>query len=169
MLEHLDAGIQLAAAVGDVVPAIRHHGRQCQLELAELPGRILTSALKRMDVAVFKALESVAQGRFQGGHRWLGAADGAVDITEMVHTRSLFSAADLAAAAGRFAVAVRREIPPDRISLAPASLARSKRIVLLAVGPEKREIIRRFLDAPGSTTAGRALMNCDNGEMWYTA
>ncbi|MHC1742876.1 MAG: BMP family protein [Syntrophobacteraceae bacterium] len=62
---------------------------------AELPGRILTSALKRMDVAVYQALEAVVQGRFQGGHRWLGAAEGAVDITDMVHTRSLFSEADL--------------------------------------------------------------------------
>ena len=59
-----------------------------------LPGRILTSALKRMDVAVFQALEAVVHGRFQGGHRWLGAADGAVDITEMPHTRSLFDKAD---------------------------------------------------------------------------
>lgn len=62
---------------------------------AELPGRILTSTLKRMDVAVFEALGMIVRGGFKGGHRWLGAAEGAVDITEMVHTRELFSRADL--------------------------------------------------------------------------
>lgn len=62
---------------------------------AELPGRILTSTLKRMDVAVFEALEKVVQGRFQGGHRWLGAAEGAVDITDMAYSKQLFTPGDL--------------------------------------------------------------------------
>jgi basic membrane protein A and related proteins len=62
---------------------------------AELPGRILASTLKRMDVAVFEALGMVVRGEFQGGHRWLGAAEGAVDITDMVYSRELFAQADL--------------------------------------------------------------------------
>ncbi len=63
---------------------------------AELPGRVLTSALKRMDVAVFDALKGIHEGRFEGGHRWLGAVEGAVDLTDMHHTRSLFSDVDFA-------------------------------------------------------------------------
>jgi len=62
---------------------------------AELPGKILTSALKRMDVAVYGALSSIVQGNFQPGHHWLGIADGAVDITEMKYSRDLFKADDL--------------------------------------------------------------------------
>lgn len=63
---------------------------------AELPGKILTSTLKRMDVAVYEAIRSAVEGRFQGGHRWMGAAEKAMDITEMKHSRQMFDAADLA-------------------------------------------------------------------------
>jgi basic membrane protein A and related proteins len=62
---------------------------------AEFPGKVLTSALKRMDVAVYGALQDFVKGSFQGGHRWLGASDGAVDITEMLYSRQLFKATDL--------------------------------------------------------------------------
>lgn len=62
---------------------------------AEYPGKVLTSALKRMDVAVYEAIRSILQGSFQGGHRWLGTPEGAVDITEMKYSRHLFSATDL--------------------------------------------------------------------------
>ncbi len=63
---------------------------------AEFPGKVLASALKRMDVAVYGALQDLVQGSFHGGHRWLGAAEGAVDITEMKYSRPLFKAEDLA-------------------------------------------------------------------------
>ena len=43
---------------------------------AEFPGKILTSTLKRMDVAVYEALRGIVQGSFRPGHRWLGAAEG---------------------------------------------------------------------------------------------
>ncbi len=62
---------------------------------AEIPGRVLASALKKMDVAVYGAIRDAAEGRFRGGHRWLGASDGAIDITEMKYTRQLFDPADL--------------------------------------------------------------------------
>jgi basic membrane protein A and related proteins len=62
---------------------------------AEFPGKVLTSALKRMDVAVYGALQDLVKESFHGGHRWLGAADGAVDITEMKYSRQLFKADDL--------------------------------------------------------------------------
>lgn len=62
---------------------------------AELPGKILTSALKRMDVAVYDALSSIAHGKFQPGHHWLGISDGAIDITDMKYSRQLFKPEDL--------------------------------------------------------------------------
>jgi len=62
---------------------------------AEFPGKILTSALKRMDVAVYGALQDLVKGSFHGGHRWLGAPDGAVDITEMIYSKQLFKTEDL--------------------------------------------------------------------------
>lgn len=61
---------------------------------AELPGRILTSTLKRMDVAAYQAIRDVVRGTFKSGHRWLGAAEGGMDITDMKYTRDLFTPAD---------------------------------------------------------------------------
>lgn len=62
---------------------------------AEIPGRVLTSVLKRMDVAVYDAIREAVEGRLRGGHRWLGASDGVIDITEMKYSRHLFRPADL--------------------------------------------------------------------------
>lgn len=62
---------------------------------SEFPGRILTSTIKRMDVAVYGALRGIVEGRFQKGHQWLGAAEGAVGITEMRHSSHLFPPQDL--------------------------------------------------------------------------
>jgi basic membrane protein A and related proteins len=62
---------------------------------AEMPGKILTSVLKWMDVTVYNAIRDAVEGRFQGGHHWLGAAEGAIDMTEMKYSRQLFDAADL--------------------------------------------------------------------------
>jgi len=63
---------------------------------AVLPGRILTSTLKRMDLAVYNAIKSIADGRFQAGHVWLGAPEGAMDITAMTFSRDRFRPQDLA-------------------------------------------------------------------------
>ncbi len=62
-----------------------------------IPGRVLTSALKKMNVAVYDAIKSVVDGTFKPGHRRLGAADGVIDITDMPYTRKLFRPTDLAA------------------------------------------------------------------------
>lgn len=61
---------------------------------AEIPGRVLTSTLKRMDEAAYMAIRDVVQGTFKGGHRWLGEAEGGMDITDMKYTRGLFAPAD---------------------------------------------------------------------------
>ncbi len=50
------------------------------------PGRVLTSILKRIDVAVFEAIRQIHEGRFQSGHHWLGLMESATDLTEMRHT-----------------------------------------------------------------------------------
>ncbi len=62
---------------------------------AALPGKVLTSALKRMDVAVYGAIRDAIEGKFTGGHRWLGAPDGVTDITDMKYSKGLFSAEDI--------------------------------------------------------------------------
>ena len=52
-----------------------------------IPGRVLTSVLKRIDIAVYNVIKDVYQGSFKGGHYWIGLAEGASDLTPMVYTR----------------------------------------------------------------------------------
>ena len=54
----------------------------------EIPGRVLTSALKRIDVVVYEAVRELQQGRFSGGPHSIGLAEGALSFTDMRHTRS---------------------------------------------------------------------------------
>lgn len=61
-----------------------------------LPGRILASTLKRIDVAVFTALKEIKEGRFRPGHRLLGMKEGGIGLSEMRFTKGLFSPEQLA-------------------------------------------------------------------------
>lgn len=62
---------------------------------AEMPGKILASTLKRMDVAIYQAIEGIVQGRFEPGHHWLGAAQGAIDLSPMKYSQQLFTPRDM--------------------------------------------------------------------------
>jgi basic membrane protein A len=57
---------------------------------AEMPGTVVTSMVKRADVAVFEAIRDVAGGKFAGGMHVLGVKEGAIDyVHEGEHARSL--------------------------------------------------------------------------------
>lgn len=43
------------------------------------PGRILTSILKRIDVAIYQTIDDALNGRFSGGKREFGVANGGID------------------------------------------------------------------------------------------
>jgi basic membrane protein A len=45
----------------------------------EMPGTVVTSMIKRLDVAVFDVIKSVAEHRFEGGVKVLGVKDGGID------------------------------------------------------------------------------------------
>jgi basic membrane protein A len=45
----------------------------------EMPDAVITSMIKRADVAVFDTIRAAAEGRFEGGMHVFGVADGAVD------------------------------------------------------------------------------------------
>lgn len=44
------------------------------------PGRVLTSILKRIDVAIYQTIEDAKSGRFSGGKREFGIANGGIDF-----------------------------------------------------------------------------------------
>jgi len=59
-------------------------------QYGEMPGVVVTSMIKRVDVAVFDAIEDVIAGRFHGGMRALGLADHGVDwVHDGEHARDL--------------------------------------------------------------------------------
>ena len=55
------------------------------------PGTMLTSMIKRVDVAVYQAFKSAREGTWQGGVRVLGLAEGGVGWALDRHNRSLVS------------------------------------------------------------------------------
>jgi basic membrane protein A len=55
------------------------------------PGHVLTSMLKRVDVAVHRTIEDVVEGRFRGGVRRFGLADDGVGYAVDEHNRDLLT------------------------------------------------------------------------------
>jgi 6-phosphogluconolactonase len=82
------------------------------------------------------------------------------------HTCSLFEEADLARGLGRMAIAVGRDPGPDRVSVTPELLAHVDRIIVMAVGEEKADVVEQLLSAPEEVVAGRALLACGEVEIW---
>jgi basic membrane protein A len=58
--------------------------------------RVLASALKRVDNAVFKGIQMAVDVQWQGGHTVLGYRDGGIGLSAMKESRKLFTEADLA-------------------------------------------------------------------------
>jgi basic membrane protein A len=55
------------------------------------PGAVLTSMLKRVDLAVYNAMKQAAQGTWQPGHQVLGLAEGGVDYALDEHNKGLIT------------------------------------------------------------------------------
>jgi len=83
------------------------------------------------------------------------------------HTASLFSPGDLKRGQKRLAIPVPREKGPARVSVTPKLLSRVERLLFLAVGPEKCEIVRTLIEDPLSIPAGLAVANHPNVRIWF--
>ena len=55
------------------------------------PGRVLTSMLKRVDLAVSEAIETESKGNFQAGYFQVGLAEGAIDFVIDQHNRAILT------------------------------------------------------------------------------
>ena len=89
-----DVVLQLAGNTGlGVIEAVRESNGQVWAIGADLdqddlaPGKILVSILKRIDVAVFDAIQDSKNRQLQPGHRWVGIAEGATGLSKMRYTR----------------------------------------------------------------------------------
>jgi len=90
----------------------------------EAPQRVLTSMIKRVDVAVFDTIRAVIEHSFQGGVRTFGLAEGGIDYVFDANNRSL-----LGPSVRERVESLRRAIVEKRIrvptSFEPASLPAS--------------------------------------------
>lgn len=81
------------------------------------------------------------------------------------HTASLFTADDLERGKARWAISVPRE-DFQRVSVTPKLLNTVQRIVFLVSGPDKEAIVEKLVAKPESVTAGLAVANHPNVELW---
>lgn len=96
LADNCDIVFQLAGATAlGAINAIRNSPRPAFLigvdldQDDEIPGKVLTSAMKRIDNVVYEAIKAKVEGRFKGGHLSVGLADGALSLTDMRHTRDI--------------------------------------------------------------------------------
>jgi basic membrane protein A len=77
------------------------------------PGKVLTSMIKRVDVAVFGLAQEAVGRKWVGGHSELGLKDGAISLTDMRYTKGVVGAANLAKiAALQRAIVSGKIVPP---------------------------------------------------------
>jgi len=78
------------------------------------PGKILTSVLKRIDVAVFKVAQETAAQKLPSGKVEFGLKDDGVGLTQFTYTKSVIGSVNLARVATlRAAIIERKIVPPS--------------------------------------------------------
>jgi basic membrane protein A len=78
------------------------------------PGKILTSMVKRVDVAVYRIAKAAVERKFVAGHNELGLKDGAISLTDMKYTKDAVGAANLAKVARiERAIVTGKIVPPS--------------------------------------------------------
>jgi basic membrane protein A len=84
------------------------------------PGKILTSMVKHVDVAVYDIAKGIQDRKPLHGHVVLGLADGGISLTDFKYTRSAVTDADLARLKGleQAIIAGRISVPYTREALA---------------------------------------------------
>ena len=53
------------------------------------PGKVLTSMIKRVDMAVYEVIKAAVEGTLEGGTWTFGVADGGVGTSEFTYTRDI--------------------------------------------------------------------------------
>jgi 6-phosphogluconolactonase len=82
------------------------------------------------------------------------------------HTASLFNLKDAALRDDRLAIPVIKTEKPDRISVTPRLLRKVEKILILATGADKKEMIQTLLEKPETIPAGVALAGHPDVEIW---
>ena len=79
-----------------------------------VPGKVLTSMIKHVDVAVFKVAQDVQSQKIPSGSITLGIKDGAIGLTDFAYTKNAIGPARIARlAALRAAIVSGKIVPPQ--------------------------------------------------------
>lgn len=84
------------------------------------------------------------------------------------HTASLFTLEDATPKTGRYAIPIRRGDPPDRVSVTSDFIRHAARVIFIASGPAKREVVETLIRNPRSLPAGLAVRGVEAVEVWYS-
>jgi basic membrane protein A and related proteins len=79
-----------------------------------VPGRVLTSMVKKVDVAVYDVAKAMKEGKPVQGHIILGLKDGAIGLTDFHYTKDAIGSANLARLAKIQAAIVNGKIVPPQ-------------------------------------------------------
>ncbi len=83
------------------------------------------------------------------------------------HTASLFSAADIERARGRYALPVQRPDGMSAVSVTPEFLATVEEPLFVVAGADKQSAVRSLRAADLSLPAWRAVQGCTRVELWF--
>lgn len=148
-------------------PASNYHQSRALLDVLGLPAESLLRVRTGLplDEAAADYERSLATLLSSGVRIGLGllglGADG--------HTCSLFTAADLQRARGRYAIPVQRPDGLAAVSVTPDLLAAVREPVFVVAGPGKEDALRALRAADPTLTAWRAVQGCRDVELWMTA
>jgi len=82
------------------------------------------------------------------------------------HTAGLFTDDDIARSSGKFAIGVDRPDEREGVSVTPAFLKRINCLIFQITGKEKAEAVKKLVETPLETTAGKVVRDCKYVQIW---
>lgn len=145
-------------------PASNYHQSRPLLDALALPGESLLRVRTELplDEASADYQQRLTALLSAGVHIGLGL----LGLGDNGHTASLFTAADLARARGRYALPVQRPDGMAAVSVTPELLATVREPLFVVAGSGKQEAIAALERQDTSLIAWRAVQGCSSVELW---
>jgi 6-phosphogluconolactonase len=145
-------------------PASNYHQARALLEALALPPQAVLRV--RTELTLEEAARDYERQLAALLESGAGIGLGLLGLGADGHTASLFGAADLERARGRYAVAVARPDGMQAVSVTPDFLATVREPVFVVAGAEKADAVARLRGQDSQLTAWRAVQGCPSVELW---